>query len=101
MYLFQILLPLYHNNNRRIGRSGFSTKEEELTKRYGGVTVYMRAPAEGHWVTKGQKTKDQIITIEVMARQLTLRWWKQYQKNLEARFRQESIVIRYYACGLV
>ena len=101
MFLFQIFLPLNYNNNRRVSRSCFSTTEEELIKRYGGVTVYMRAPADGQWVSKGGKTKDQMITVEVMARQLTLSWWKQYQKNLQARFRQEIIVIRYYACRLV
>ena len=101
MFLFQILLPLYAKNNRRISRAAFKNVNEELTRRYGGVTAYLRAPAEGQWVSQGRKDRDQIVTIEVMTRSRDLRWWKRYRKTLEERFRQEHVIVRYYPCELV
>jgi len=102
MYLFQILLPLFTKNNRQISRAEFSRVNDELTKRYGGVTSYMRAPAEGLWITSGnKKARDQIVTIEVMTSTRAKRWWRKYQKTLERRFDQQYVVIRYQVCKTI
>jgi hypothetical protein len=100
MYLFQILLPLYTKDNRRIEHAAFTKVKDELTKRYGGVTAYTRAPAEGQWITRGRKDRDQIIIIEVMAQKRSLPWWRRYRKILETRFKQDSIIVRYSVCHL-
>ena len=49
MHLVQLLLPLYDNEGRGFGETPFAAVREELTRRFGGVTAYMRSPATGLW----------------------------------------------------
>lgn len=94
MYLVQMLLPLYDGSGRKISRARFAAVMDTLTRRFGGVTAYVHAPAEGQWARRGAVDLDQIITLEVMAAKRDARWWKQYRKSLEAEFEQEVIVVR-------
>ena len=69
--------------------------QRELADRFGGVTAYARAPAKGVWKPRrGRTEKDDIVVYEVMVEKLERRWWATYRTQLEARFRQEEIVIR-------
>jgi len=44
---------------------------KELTERFGGLTVYRRAPAEGVWkLTENHTSRDDIVIFEVMANEL-------------------------------
>lgn len=99
--LVQVLLPLEDNRGRRISRTSFVTVKDELTRRFGGVTAYMHAPADGQWVKQGKRIRDQIIIVEVMVGRLERTWWKDYRKALEARFRQRSIVVRMHKVELL
>ena len=68
---------------------------KELTERFGGLTVYTRAPAEGMWkLNDNHTTRDDIVIFEVMAPELDCDWWRNYRHDLESRFRQDLIVIR-------
>ena len=49
MHLVQILLPIHDNGRAAFPREEYSRVRKELTERFGGLTVYKRAPAEGHW----------------------------------------------------
>lgn len=95
MYLVQILLPLYDNDQNPQPGDEFRRVRRELTERFGGLTVYTRAPAEGMWKLDNNHTsRDDIVIFEVMATQLDATWWGKYRHDLEARFRQDVIVIR-------
>ena len=98
MYLTQMLLPLYDGRGRRISRARFAEIRETLTQRFGGVTAYMQAPAEGRWTVRGKTDRDDIITFEVMSRKADAAWWKTYKETLESRFGQEWIVVRALKC---
>ena len=100
MYLTQILLPLYDGRGRRITRAAFAEVKETLTRRFGGVTAYTQAPAEGAWRVGDKIGRDSIITFEVMSKKADARWWKTYKEGLEARFHQEWIVVRSMRCTL-
>lgn len=53
MHLIQVLLPLNDANGRRFESSRYQQVSRELTKRYGGLTVYSRSPAEGtDWLAR-------------------------------------------------
>jgi hypothetical protein len=94
-HLIQILLPLYDNQGTPVSSSLFRAVREELTTRFGGLTAYTRAPAEGLWKEDEQHTtRDQIVIYEVMADDLETEWWSEYRHGLERRFRQEEIVVR-------
>jgi hypothetical protein len=70
MHLVQILLPVADNDGARFPGSQFAALRQELTERFGGVTVFSRSPAEGVW-QGGQGThEDDIVIFEVMAEAL-------------------------------
>ena len=94
-YLVQILLPLYDNDGNQFGAEVFGEVRAELTEGFGGLTAHMRAPARGLWKTDdGRVSRDDIVILEVMAQDLDRSWWRAYRERLEARFRQDAIVVR-------
>jgi len=96
MHLVQILLPLYDNAGNALPQVEFRRVSSELSHRFGGLTAFTRAPAEGIWKEseEAHPTHDDIVVIEVMVESLDRAWWKDYRRDLERRFRQEEVVIR-------
>jgi hypothetical protein len=94
MHLVQILLPLADNDGRRFGNAAYARVRSELAERFGGITSFTRAPAEGMWREGGHTNRDDIVVFEVMTRDLDRPWWERYRAELEDRFQQEAIVIR-------
>ncbi|HET7233702.1 MAG TPA: hypothetical protein VFJ16_27075 [Longimicrobium sp.] len=102
MYLIQILLPLRDNDGKEFGHQAFNQVRQELTERFGGVTFYSRSPAVGLWKDDdGDVSRDEMVVAEVMAEHQDREWWRLYRHELEERFRQEKIVARIIACGLL
>lgn len=95
MYLVQILLPLYDNEGHPFEPGEYVRLRSELADRFGGVTAYTRAPARGVWKDdSGETTRDDIVIFEVMTEDLDDAWWRAFREELEARFRQESVIVR-------
>jgi len=95
MYLIHILLPLNDNKGHPHERELFRAVADELTEKFGGLTAHTRAPAEGLWKEDSSATsKDEIIIYEVMAEDLDEKWWREYRRGLEKRFRQEQVIVR-------
>ena len=94
MYLIQILVPLYDNDGAKLGIDVLRGIRSELVDRFGGLTAFTRAPAEGLWTTQGGVSRDEIVIFEVMAAVLDEAWWHDYRRDLEKRLRQELMVIR-------
>jgi hypothetical protein len=94
MHLIQILLPLYDNAGNTFDQELFGKVRRELTERFGGLTAFTRAPAQGLWNDEGQTKRDDIVVFEVMADELDADWWRGYRKILEKEFRQDTIIIR-------
>ncbi|WP_081593607.1 hypothetical protein [Rhizobium mesoamericanum] len=90
-YLVEILLPVTHT---RESRANLDRLRDELTERFGGATLHVDSPAEGIWDDDGEVERDRIVVAEVMTDDLDRTWWASYRKELEARFRQEEIVVR-------
>jgi hypothetical protein len=95
MYLVQLLLPIYDNDKRAFPRAYFDQVRHELTHRFGGITSFVRSPAEGLWKeSEHEVTRDDVVMFEVMAEYLDDGWWKRYRQKLETSFRQDNIVVR-------
>lgn len=95
MYLVEIFLPIYDDEEKLFPRSAFDDVRDELTERFGGVTAFLRSPAEGMWKeSEDEITRDRVAIFEVMVEELDRSWWAAYRKELERRFRQEEIIIR-------
>ncbi len=95
MYLVQILLPLRRNDGEAFPAEEFDRVRQMLTGRFGGLTAFTRAPAEGLWKDANSKTThDDIVVFEVMAEELDRRWWDIFRAGLEQRFAQDEVVVR-------
>ena len=95
MHLVQLLLPLYAADGQRQPRSQFQRVHQELVDRFGGLTAYSRAPAEGLWDEGGDRVvRDDIVVCEVMVDDLDAGWWGAYRQDQERRFAQQEIVVR-------
>ncbi|HKY20106.1 MAG TPA: hypothetical protein VJM31_02710 [Vicinamibacterales bacterium] len=95
MYLVQLLIPLFDNDGHAFESSDYVRLRAELADRFGGVTAYTRAPARGVWKgDSGETTRDDIVIFEVMTADLDRVWWKEFRKHLEARFRQDTLIVR-------
>jgi hypothetical protein len=89
-HLVQILLPMSPHSDK----GKFEQLARELTRRFGGVTSFIRAPAEGRWSSDGVTELDDITVIEVMTESIDRNYWSELRKKLEQDFNQEEIVIR-------
>ena len=94
MHLVQILLPLSDNLRHPFPRDHYDTVAIELATRFGGVTAYTRAPAEGRWTQRGDTNAEEMVVIEVMVETLDEPYWTAYRTALETMFRQHRIIIR-------
>lgn len=97
MYLIDLLLPLYDNDQQALPSALFNEVREELMQRFGGLTAHTRAPVNGLWQEDdNHAVRDDLVIYEVMAAELDRQWWAQYRESLETRFRQEQVLIRAY-----
>ena len=98
-FLVQMILPVYDNDDRPFSPTQFLQVRRELTDRFGGVTAYTRAPAEGFWEdATGQTHRDDVVNVEVMTDTWEPDWWRRYASELATRFAQEEVVVRAIAC---
>ncbi|MGQ4273348.1 hypothetical protein [Terrihabitans sp. B22-R8] len=94
-YLVQILLPLYDRDGGAIPASRFDRVKDELTARFGGLTAFTRAPAEGRWKNEADSVAhDDIVVFEVVVPELDRAWWRNYRLGLERDFQQDEIAMR-------
>jgi hypothetical protein len=94
MHLVQIILPRYTNSGQAIGAHLFAQVRQTLLDRFGGVTAYTRAPAQGLWQDGSGVQRDEVLLYEVMVADLDRAWWSSYRAELEALFQQKELVIR-------
>lgn len=94
MHLVQLLLPLRDQDGKPFPRSLYRDVRDTLTARFGGLTAYSRAPAEGVWSAGDEIAHDDIVVYEVMVPEVDRAWWSQYRADLERRFDQDELVVR-------
>ena len=101
MHLIQILLPLRDNGGQPFAQAQFEHVAEALSKKFGGVTAYNRAPAEGRWESSGATQHDEMLVVEVMFEVLDKPWWSKFRSELEKSFRQDQIIVRAQAIQML
>ena len=101
MKLVQILLPLGDNQGHAFPAALHKEVKQFLSRRFRGLTAYSRAAAEGLWQAGKAVKRDDIVVYEVMTDAFDKKWWKNYRRDLEKKFKQESIVIRVQKISLV
>jgi hypothetical protein len=93
-HLVQLLLPLCDNSGQAFPPETHAAVSHALVERFGGVTAYSRAPAEGVWEEGRSRMRDEVIVVEVMVDELDRGWWRSFREGLERAFRQEELVVR-------
>jgi hypothetical protein len=94
MHLIQLLIPLHDNHKQAFPTAYFNKVRDDLTKRFGGVTAFLRSPAVGLWKEHSEDiNRDEVVMFEVLTEQLDTEWWADYRKQLQERFRQEELLI--------
>ena len=95
MHLVEIFLPLKRNDGSDQPRALFAKTRRDLVERFGGLTAFSRAPAEGLWEdSEGRVEGDQILIFEVLAETLDRDWWDGFRKRIEREFAQDEVLIR-------
>ena len=95
MFLVQMLLPLYDGAGQRVPHGRFADLRSELTERFGGVTAFLRSPAQGMWKEEdGEVDRDEVVMCEVMVDPLDRSWWQAYRRTLEKQFGQRELMLR-------
>ena len=94
MHLVQLLLPIHDPDGKPFPRAQYREIRETLTEKFGGLTAYSRAPAEGLWDDGDDVEHDDIVVYEVMVPELDRAWWSAYRARLEDAFDQDEMVIR-------
>jgi hypothetical protein len=94
VHVVEIFLPLRDNEGRQFGPELYGWVRETLVERFGGLTAFTRSPAEGLWEEDGDRRRDEIVVLEIMADRLDRGWWRGFRQELEHRFRQGEIVVR-------
>ena len=73
-HLVEILLPLTDTSGKDFPAAYYDDLAKELVANFGGVTSFLRAPAERRWHDGGSTEHDEIIVIEVMATTFDRGW---------------------------
>src|SRR5688500_20403681 len=95
MVLVEILLPVRDDAGQPFPRQLYDALGRELIERFGGLTAHSRAPAAGLWKEdSGATQRDDIVVYEVMVETLDPAWWAALRGDLEAKIRQDEVVIR-------
>jgi phage tail sheath gpL-like len=94
VFLIQMLLPV-DGQSATGGEEQAMRTRAELVERFGGMTAYVQTPALGEWTAAGgQRERDRVVMIEVVAPQFDRTWWRSYADTLADRFRQDAIHVR-------
>ena len=101
MHLIEILLPLRDRRNEPFPSHYYDSLAEKLTHSFGGVTSFVRAPAEGRWHNGEGTEDDDIVVIEIMTASLDRAWWHELRLDLEKQFDQDELVIRSHQVELL
>lgn len=95
MHLVQILLPVQDERGEPYRKSLYSDLARDLTTRFGGLTAYTQAPANGFWEEgPGRTLREPVVIYEVMVDDIERAWWAALRERLEIEFAQSDLVVR-------
>jgi hypothetical protein len=94
-HVVEIFLPLKTKDGAPQPRELYAQVRDELVGRFGGLTAFTRAPAEGLWEPQpGEREQDEMVIFEVLADRIDRDRWREYRLKLQQRFGQDEILIR-------
>lgn len=93
--LFEIFLPLKNGMGNAFPHHYFDDLRVQLIKKFGGVTVYQRAPVIGIWDNpETGHEEDELVVYEVMTTNGEKNFWIKLKSDLANQFNQDELLIR-------
>ncbi len=94
MRRFEILLPLYYNDGRRIEEEKFTVTNEEFVAEF-GATSTDTIVVTGRWKYQSTRYEDRLIRIRIDTEdsQENIAFFRKYKETLKTRFDQKDIWI--------
>ena len=97
MFVVELFLPLERPDGTPVPVQLFERVKAELTDRFGGVTSFLKSPAEGAWKPRSREViHDRVAIFEVMVDDVDTAWWRSYRQSLEVELEQEQVLARLY-----
>jgi hypothetical protein len=93
-YCVEVFVPMKSGDGQPLSRKDLEQLKSMLADRFGGVTAYTRAPAEGLWEQGGSVDRDDIVVLEVMVDGLDTPAWAKIQQELQSSLKQDEIIVR-------
>ncbi|MDR3490293.1 MAG: hypothetical protein P4M05_36160 [Bradyrhizobium sp.] len=97
MFVVELFLPLDMPDGTAIPGSTFDRIKAELTFRFGGITAFLKSPADGAWQASSRAiVHDRVAVFEIMVDNVDVEWWRAYRQKLEAELNQQEVLARLY-----
>jgi hypothetical protein len=94
MIRFEILLPLFYNDGRRIEAEQFVQTDDELVRRFGATSTDM-VVVRGRWLYQSTMYQDQLLRVRIDVEDTPENWqaMRMVKDALKVRFDQLEIWI--------
>lgn len=94
-FKLELVLPQIDSSGKLFDKALFEELNRELIKKFNGLTVYSRLPAEGFWKTKDATVQQTVVVYQLMLACIDHPYWQQLKANLEKKFNQTEVMITY------
>lgn len=94
-YQLELVLPQTDAQGKPFAEALFDELNRELIKKFSGLTVYARLPADGFWKNDSTTVQQSVVVYQLMLPDLDFNYWKQLKANLENKFNQTEVLITY------
>ena len=94
MIRYEILLPLFYNDGRRIEEEKFTETDKELVAQF-SATSTDTIIVKGHWIYQSTLYEDKLVRVRIDTEDtpLNLEFIRNYKEILKERFQQLDIWI--------
>jgi len=94
MIRYEILLPLFYNDGRRIEEEKLTETDHELVAQF-GATSTDAIIVKGHWIYQSTLYEDKLVRVRIDTEDTpsNLEFIRSYKKILKERFQQLDIWI--------
>ncbi|MFQ6043691.1 MAG: hypothetical protein ACE5PV_22790 [Candidatus Poribacteria bacterium] len=94
MIRYEILLPLFYNDGRKIEEEKFTETDQELVAQF-GATSTDTIIVKGHWMYQSTLYEDKLVRMRIDTEDIpsNLEFIRSYKEILKERFQQLDIWI--------
>ncbi|RZJ19793.1 MAG: inorganic diphosphatase [Acinetobacter sp.] len=89
----ELMAPETDEEGNKFPEKYFRDLEKELTKQFGGLTVYQRTPVQGMWQDQSASTEQSMFIYELLLPKIDIAYWQNLKEKLEKNFAQKEILI--------